>query len=130
MRHHYRIHLATLGILLIITLGLSACYPRTAPTTPAPAPPTPTPPSISANNIDISGFAFVPDTLAVSAGTTVTWTNADSVSHTISSRDGAFESGFLAKGDSFSYTFEQTGTFDYYCGIHPFMTDGKVIVEE
>jgi plastocyanin len=78
--------------------------------------------------VEISGFAFVPPTLTVSVGTRVTWTNNDSTNHTVTSNDNLFESGNLAKGATFSYTFEEKGTFDYHCKIHPSMT-GKIIVE-
>jgi plastocyanin len=91
--------------------------------------PTPTftaPPAEA--NVDISGFAFVPKTLEVSVGTRITWTNRDSVAHTVSSRDNLFDSGNFSRGATFSYTFDQSGTFEYYCKIHPYMT-AKIIVE-
>ncbi len=80
------------------------------------------------NEIKISGFAFVPATITVSVGTTVTWAHNDSPPHTVSSRDALFDSGNLSRGATFSHTFEQSGTFEYYCKIHPYMT-GKVNVE-
>jgi plastocyanin len=70
----------------------------------------------------------VPSTLTVSVGTTVTWTNKDSVSHTVTSNDNLFESGTLAKNATFQHTFNQKGTFQYHCSFHAFMT-AKVIVE-
>jgi plastocyanin len=86
---------------------------------------------------------FVPNLLNVSAGTTVTWTNGDLTLyksfeveqlHTVTSGSLErgnigmdFDSGFLAEGKTFQHTFNSTGTFDYFCTIHPFMT-GKVIV--
>jgi plastocyanin len=78
--------------------------------------------------VTISNFAFDPKELTVSKGTKVTWTNNDSVNHTITSDSGAFESGDLAKGDSFSFTFNDTGSFSYHCKIHPLMT-AKIIVQ-
>ena len=97
-------------------------------TTPAPTPPSTATPVPSQANVNISGFAFVPQTLSVPPGTTVTWTNNDSTSHTIASNDNLFQSGALAKGATFSHTFAQKGTFNYHCSIHPSMT-GKIIVE-
>jgi plastocyanin len=78
--------------------------------------------------VEISGFAFVPSTLTVSVGTTVTWTNKDSVSHTVTSDDNLFDSGTLPTGATFDHTFDQKGTFEYHCSFHPYMT-GKIIVE-
>jgi plastocyanin len=66
--------------------------------------------------------------LTVSVGATVTWTNNDSVSHTVTSNDNLFNSGTLAKGATFQHTFNQKGTFAYHCSIHTSMT-AKVIVE-
>ncbi len=90
-----------------------------------------------------NGKFFVPSILNISMGTTVTWTNGDLTLyksfeveqlHTVSSgslESGNigidFDSGFLAAGKTFQHTFVSTGTFDYFCTIHPFMT-GKVVV--
>jgi plastocyanin len=61
-------------------------------------------------------------------GTTVTWTNDDGVNHTVTSDQGAFDSGPLATGQTFSQTFNQAGTFTYHCTIHPSM-QGTVVVQ-
>lgn len=67
--------------------------------------------------------------LTVPVGTTVTWTNEDpGMMHTVSSVDGLFESGFLNEGESWSYTFDEPGEFEYFCQPHPWMR-AKVIVE-
>ena len=92
-------------------------------TIPPPAPnsssaPTPAPaPSTAA--VEISGFAFSPSELTVAKGTTVTWTNKDSVVHTVTS--GSFGSGMIQNGGSYSYTFNDSGTYVYHCIIHPSM---------
>lgn len=95
--------------------------------------------SSSANN----EIYFVPKILNISTGTTVNWTNADLISyesfeleqiHTVTSGNVdignigmEFDSGFLHAGKSFHHTFNSTGSFDYFCFIHPFMT-GRIIV--
>jgi nitrite reductase (NO-forming) len=66
--------------------------------------------------------------LEVPLGTTVTWTNEDSVIHTVTSVDGAFDSGFMREGDTWSYTFDEAGEFEYLCTPHPWMR-AKVIVQ-
>lgn len=76
----------------------------------------------------IKGFAFTEKTIVVSAGTTITWQNSDSVSHTVTTKKEMFHSGLLSRGETFSYTFEQPGEYKYYCTIHPYMT-ATVIVE-
>ncbi len=76
--------------------------------------------------IQIINNAFSPSELTISVGTTVKWTNADGVPHTVTSA-GNFDSGTIQPGKSFSFTFSKAGSFDYSCSIHPQMK-GKVIV--
>jgi plastocyanin len=75
----------------------------------------------------ITGFAFQPASMEVTAGTTVTWTNDDPAPHTVTAADGSFDSGAIAPGATFSRTFDSSGSFEYACAIHPTMT-GTVIV--
>jgi len=71
--------------------------------------------------VKIINFSYDPANLSVASGTTVTWTNEDSVPHTVTSDDGVWDSGAIAPGGTFTYTFEQAGTFAYHCTIHPNM---------
>jgi plastocyanin len=87
----------------------------------------------STAQVVMKNIAFQPSQITVAVGTTVTWVNEDSVTHTVESgtRDnptGLFNSGDVAGGASFSYTFDQPGTYDYFCRIHPGM-NGQVIVQ-
>jgi plastocyanin len=77
--------------------------------------------------VTISDFSFAPATLTITAGDTVTWTNQDPVAHTATSTGGAFDSGTMEQGESFSLTFADPGTYDYLCTPHPTMT-GRIIV--
>jgi plastocyanin len=80
-------------------------------------------------NVEIVDFAFNPGELTIAAGSTVTWTNADpNLPHTASSDDDVFDSGNLNEGDEFSFTFEEAGSFPYFCSVHPTMT-GTIVVE-
>jgi amicyanin len=78
--------------------------------------------------VTISDFAFSPATVTIAAGDTVTWTNTDPVVHTATSTSGAFDSGDIAQGDTFSFTFTTPGTYDYFCTPHPTMT-GRIVVQ-
>jgi len=80
------------------------------------------------HTVAIADFAFSPDTLTITAGDTVTWTNEDQVAHTATSATGAFDSGDLEQGASFSFTFATAGTFAYLCSPHPDMT-GQIVVQ-
>jgi plastocyanin len=75
-------------------------------------------------------FGFVPQTLTVKVGTTVSWTNATSAPHTVTSDPGsaqAWDSSRLAPGDVFTFTFTTAGTFAYHCSVHPSM-HGTIVV--
>jgi plastocyanin len=82
--------------------------------------------SAASSMVNIANFSFNPVTLTIKKGAVVTWTNNDSSPHQIKSAD--FNSDLLNNGQSYSFTFNNIGTFDYSCAIHPSMT-GKIIVE-
>lgn len=100
--------------------------------------PPPPPPGPSAS-VSVADYSFTPGTLTVKVGTTVTWTNSGSVSHTVSADDGSWGGGPLAGtapdmygngggvGGSYARAFTAAGTFPYHCAIHPSMT-GTVTV--
>ena len=77
--------------------------------------------------VRVDNFTFGPDTLTVPVNATVTWINKDDIPHVIASNDGLFKSKALDTDQKFSYTFTKTGTYPYYCSIHPKMT-GKIVV--
>ena len=80
-------------------------------------------------NIDIQDFDYKTKTLTIKKGDTVIWTNRDSVRHTVTSDSGnELDSELLSQSGSYSHTFAQTGTYDYHCKPHPYMT-GTIIVE-
>jgi plastocyanin len=80
------------------------------------------------NTVTIQGFAFSPATLTVPVNTTVTWTNKDGTTHTVTSDTGAFDSGSIAANQSYSFKFSSTGTYSYHCSIHPEMK-GQIVVQ-
>jgi len=75
----------------------------------------------STNEVHISDFKFGPESVAVEAGAELTWTNSDDSPHTATADDSSFDTGDLDQGDSKSITFDEPGTFSYYCRFHPFM---------
>ena len=83
-----------------------------------------------AQEIKIADFRFVPSTLTIPVGTTVTWINDDDEPHTVTSADvpRRFKSTALDTGDRFSFTFTEAGTYSYFCAVHPHMT-GKIVVQ-
>lgn len=83
------------------------------------------------NKVSIKNFAFSPAAITVKVGTTVTWTNNDSTTHTVTSTDSpvSFDSGNLAPGKTYSFTFTKAGGYKYHCSIHTDMV-GSVTVTE
>ncbi len=78
--------------------------------------------------VDISDFKYVPEAITVAAGDTVTWTNSDEAPHTATADDEAFDTGDLDLGDEGEITFDEPGSYPYYCRFHAFMR-GTVEVE-
>lgn len=72
--------------------------------------------------VTIQNFAFNPSSLTIKVGTTVTWTNQDSSTHTITSDSGnELNSGNIPSGQTYSHTFNSVGIFNYHCSIHTYM---------
>jgi len=135
-KYQYLLHTILSFALVFASVMTVSCQSQTS----APAPPitgggTPLapgepeepalPPQIE---VLIDGSAFIPATYNIPVGAIVVWYNNDSVTHTITARDNLFDSGDLSPGDTFRYTFEQSGEVEYYCKIHPSMV-GKLIIE-
>ncbi|MDO8339094.1 MAG: cupredoxin family copper-binding protein [Candidatus Burarchaeum sp.] len=97
-----------------------------AGTPPSTTPPATTPPAASTAVVSIKNFAFDPAELTVAKGTKVTWTNEDAAPHRLDF--DAFSSENLNTGQTYEFTFNDAGTFDYICGLHPTMK-GKIIVQ-
>jgi len=74
-----------------------------------------------ANEVFIQGMAFSPSSITVTAGTTITWTNKDVATHTVTSDTKLFDSGNVGSNATFSFTFATAGTYAYHCNIHPSM---------
>lgn len=120
------------GTVNVVATGSTT--PTTGPggggttTTTAARPTTTTaPPPPGAAQVSIRGSAFSPATVRVAPGATVTWTNHDSVMHTVTANDASFDSSFMARDAHWSHRFDGPGTYGYYCTLHPEMR-GSVIV--
>lgn len=104
------------------TTAPAAPPPTPTPVAAVPAPTTPAPPAAAAPSntasVTIQNFSFNPQTLTVAPGTTVTWTNTDAIQHTVTRDDRSVDSGLLGQGDTFSFTFNDPGTFGYFCIPH------------
>lgn len=123
----------SLGVaaVALTVVAVAAC---SSPSTPAPpavssgtSAPSSVPPAAAGTVVTIDDFAFVPATLTVKRGDTVTWTNHDEEPHTVAANDGSFRSPGMGANGTYNFTFGTPGTFDYICSIHPFM-HGTVVV--
>jgi plastocyanin len=115
--------ISVIVILVVVAVAVVLYQGYYGPGQPAPQP--------GENQVNIQDFAYAPESVTVSVGTTITWTNHDSVDHTVTTSSGpeSFDSGNISPGDTFQYTFNTAGTYEYYCTIHPYMS-GTVIVQE
>lgn len=116
---------ASLWLVLALMLVLAACSSDTADTTSAPPDST----GAATSEVSIDDFAFAPGSLTVAVGDTASWTNDQSIAHTTTGTEGDWDSGTLGTGETFGFTFQEAGTFEYFCAIHPSMT-GTVVVTD
>ena len=117
--------LIVVGGVYYLTADQETQMPTLMPTTSASAVKTPAAGNITVN---IKNFIFDPATITVKPGTRVTWVNNDSVPHTVTSDSGSLlNSGTLAPGQSFSFSFSSATSVNYHCVLHPAMK-GVVIV--
>ncbi len=85
-------------------------------------------PKPGTNEVFMSGNMFSPVSLTVTKGSTVTWTNKESVIHTVTSDNNIFNSGDMGNSKTFSFTFSTAGNFPYHC-IHHSGMNGTVSVQ-
>lgn len=78
-------------------------------------------------HISIAGYTYSPSQVIINKGDTVVWTNQDSVRHDVNG-DG-IEGPLLSKGQTYSMTFNQAGTYNYICTPHPYMKGSIIVVE-
>jgi len=71
--------------------------------------------------VRIEGFAFGPDAVTVEVGATVTWTNHDGTTHTVTQNGALLDSPDLTTGDAYEVTFDEPGSYEYFCKFHPAM---------
>ena len=83
--------------------------------------------SIVSGASELDNNALDPNPVTINQGKTVIWTNKDFGIHTVTEDQGLFSSKDLRPDQTFEYTFDSAGTFDYHCKLHPTMT-GKIIV--
>jgi plastocyanin len=114
-------------MMTALTLASSCGSSSSSPTSPSTGGNTGTPITIVSGAKVLTSTAYSPNPLTVSSGTTVTWTNQDSTTHTATSDTGVFN-GTVTPNAQFSYTFANKGTFTYHCSLHPNMV-GSVVVQ-
>lgn len=98
-------------------------YTRVAPVYVQNVIPATQPYSVAAatRRVSIQNFDYSPNNISVRAGSTVVWTNYDSVPHTVTDISGSFNSGVISPGSTYRLTLSNPGTYYYYCTLHPNM---------
>ena len=117
MRKHLWPLCAVMGILLTSPFTLAVCAQIAHAASPAK----------EGAKVSIANFAFAPAEITIAAGESITWTNDDGAPHGLEFDDNAPGTDLLLPKASFSRRFDQPGTYDYNCSVHPYMT-GRVIV--
>ena len=84
-------------------------------------------PVTGVTHMNMQDFAYQMANIQLRAGTSVTWTNQDSAPHSVTFKNGMKDSGLLYQGQSFSYTFNTPGTYQYYCTVHPYMVATVIV---
>jgi len=122
--------LASLVLLILISCTGATTEPEPATTTEQATTETTTGSTDGGEEeVVMDNVAFRPDEVRVAAGTTLTWTNQDLVAHTTTSEDDLWDSERMGQSESFSFTFEEPGTYTYLCTIHPAQMQGTITVE-
>ena len=91
------------------------------------------PTKVSRPGCDVEDICYIPSTIVVEKGKSITWINEDSSFHSVTSGfygepTGLFDSGYLDPYQSYTLSFDEFGTYDYFCTLHPWMK-AQVIVE-
>jgi len=91
------------------------------------------PTKVSRPGCDVEDICYIPSTIVVEKGKSVTWINEDSSFHSVTSGfygepTGLFDSGYLDPYQFYTLSFDEFGTYDYFCTLHPWMK-AQVIVE-
>jgi plastocyanin len=109
--------------------GMSGVAPMPGASASSAPSPTGSATAVAGDAVSIDNMAFVPATLTVRAGSTVTWTNHDEEPHTVAANDGSFHSPGMDSQGTYSHTFPTAGKFEYICSIHPFMHATVVVTQ-
>jgi plastocyanin len=118
------------AMALLVLVGESCKNDSSNPYGSPVSPISPTPVNVPPNTVLMSGMAFIPATITVSVGTTITWSNNDAFAHTSTSNTGVWDSGNIAGGGSATFKFTTPGTYQYQCTYHAAMgMRGTVIVQ-
>lgn len=120
-----------IGVVLIVMLtvalvGVTGCAARQSPSPSSEGPAREAKPSAGGVAVSIQNHSFSPRNVTVRVGDTVTWTNKDNTTHTVTGT--GFVSGQLAPGQTYSHKFDAAGTYQYLCSIHTTMS-GIVVVQ-
>lgn len=78
-------------------------------------------PAASRVEVSMANFAYQPANITTGRGSTIVWTNRDTVAHTVTADDGSFDSGSIAPADSFEQRFDKIKSYTYSCSFHPQM---------
>ena len=126
------------ALALSTTLAAAQAAPTPSPTMPPmampSAPPTgaasPAPQPSATIVVHIRDFQYLPKTVTVKVGDTIQYINDDESAHTVTADDKSYDSGYMAKGQTWSKTYTTAGAYPYFCLYHTFMRAGVTVTEK
>jgi len=129
----YHIQVGMIGYLVVLAPNTSSITQPTTPNQTVPQSSTTIPLSIdpgSGTNVSLSGYTPTDITVVIGVNNTVKWTNNDNMPHTVTARDGSFDSGNMNPGATYVYTFTRAGMYEYTCSYHGWMHGTVNVVTE
>lgn len=121
---------ARLGFEFTVPLTIARYTGSPVPATPPPAMTTPTTVGNAGEDVvvvEMRNLAYNPGIIEIETGTTIVWRNADAVVHTVTARDGSWNSGNILPSAEWSQRYDSPGRYEIYCIPHPFMTAVVVV---
>lgn len=129
----YHIPVGMIGYLVVLAPNTSSTTQPTTPNQTVPQSSTTIPVSIdpgSGTNVNLPGYTSTDITVVIGVNNTVKWTNNDNMPHTVTARDGSFDSGNMNPGATYVYTFTRAGMYEYTCSYHGWMHGTVKVVTE
>ena len=118
------------GLVAVLAVGSTACSSSDDSSEPEETTTTTAAVVNTGGAVEVFDFEYLPATIVIEAGQSITWTNTSDNRHTVTSQDDRFVSSSTIQGDqAFVQAFSEPGTYPYFCTFHPDKMLGTITVE-